>query len=227
MRKLSVTPTKWETILSIVYLLMELLVVPSILLIVNMLLPKPLNDARLNLVFFTVNLLAVCLILRKFIGKALSATQPISLLGNALRGLMLYWSLSFVVSFVIVLIDPNFANINDASVADMIRADFLVSVIGTVILAPPCEELLFRGVIFGKLYNSRPIAAYAISALCFSLVHLVGYIGVYPFGTLALCFLQYLPAGIALGWAYVRSGSILTPIIMHTVVNVMGVALMR
>ena len=227
MRKLPVTPTKWETILSIVYLLMEFLLIPSILLIVNMLLPKPLNDARLNLVFFIVNLLAVGLILRKFIGKALSATQPIGLLGNALKGLMLYWSLSFVVSLVLVLIDPNFANINDASVADMIRDDFLVSVIGTVILAPPCEELLFRGVIFGKLYNRRPIAAYAISALCFSLVHLVGYIGLYPFGTLALCFLQYLPAGIALGWAYVRSGSILTPIIMHTVVNAMGVALMR
>ena len=227
MRKLPVTPTKWETILSIVYLLMEFLLIPSILLIVNMLLPKPLNDARLNLVFFIVNLLAVGLILRKFIGKALSATQPIGLLGNALKGLMLYWSLSFGVSLVIVLIDPNFANINDASVADMIRDDFLVSVIGTVILAPPCEELLFRGVIFGKLYNRRPIAAYAISALCFSLVHLVGYIGLYPFGTLALCFLQYLPAGIALGWAYVRSGSILTPIIMHTVVNAMGVALMR
>ena len=227
MRKLPVTPTKWETILSIVYLLMEFLLIPSILLIVNMLLPKPLNDARLNLVFFIVNLLAVGLILRKFIGKALSATQPIGLLGNALKGLMLYWSLSFVVSLVLVLIDPNFANINDASVADMIRDDFLVSVIGTVILAPPCEELLFRGVIFGKIYNSRPIAAYAISALCFSLVHLVGYIGLYPFGTLALCFLQYLPAGIALGWAYVRSGSILTPIIMHTVVNAMGVALMR
>ena len=227
MRKLPVTPTKWETILSIVYLLMEFLLIPSILLIVNMLLPKPLNDARLNLVFFIVNLLAVGLILRKFIGKALSATQPIGLLGNALKGLMLYWSLSFGVSLVIVLIDPNFANINDASVADMIRDDFLVSVIGTVILAPPCEELLFRGVIFGKLYNRRPIAAYAISALCFSLVHLVAYIGLYPFGTLALCFLQYLPAGIALGWAYVRSGSILTPIIMHTVVNAMGVALMR
>ena len=227
MKKLPVTPTKWETILSIVYLLMEFLLIPSILLIVNMLLPRPLNDARLNLVFFIVNLLAVGLILRKFIGKALSATQPIGLLGNALKGLMLYWSLSFVVSLVLVLIDPNFANINDASVANMIRDDFLVSVIGTVILAPPCEELLFRGVIFGKLYNGRPIAAYAISALCFSLVHLVGYIGLYPFGTLALCFLQYLPAGIALGWAYVRSGSILTPIIMHTVVNAMGVALMR
>ena len=224
MKKLPVTPTKRETVLSIIYLLMEFLLIPSILTIVNMLLPKPLNDARLNLIFFTVNLLAVGLILRKFIGNALSATQPIGLLGNALKGLMLYWSLSFLVSLVIVLIDPNFANINDASVADMIRDDFLISVIGTVILAPPCEELLFRGVIFGKIYNRRPIAAYVISALCFSLVHLVGYIGVYSFGTLALCFLQYLPAGIALGWAYVRSGSILTPIIMHTV---MGVALMR
>ena len=227
MRKLPVTPTRGESILAMVYLALELLVIPSVLLIANMLLPQPLNDARLNLVFFALNFVSVGLILRKFIGKTLIATQPGNLLGSALKGLLMYWSLSYLVVLFIMLIDPNFANINDATVADMVKADFLVSVIGTVILAPPCEELLFRGVIFGSLYNRRPVIAYALSALCFSAVHLVGYIGVYPWGTLALCFLQYLPAGIALAWAYVRSGSVLAPIIMHTVVNAMGVALMR
>ena len=44
---------------------------------------------------------------------------------------------------------------------------------------------------------------------------------------LLLCFLQYIPAGIALGWAYVRSGSILTPILIHTLVNAIGVAILR
>lgn len=227
MRKLPATPTKGETILATIYLALELLIIPSILLIVNMLLPQPLNDARLNLVFFALNFVVVGLILRKLIGKNLIATHPGNLLGCALKGLLLYWSLNCLVVLFILLIDPDFVNINDSSVANMVKQDFLVSVIGTVLLAPPCEELLFRGVIFGSLYNRRPIASYILSAVCFSAVHLLGYIGLYPWDTLLLCFLQYIPAGIALAWAYVRSGSILAPIIMHTIVNAIGIASMR
>lgn len=227
MRKLPATPTRKETILAMLYLALELLVIPSVLVIVNMLLPQPLNDARLNLVFFILNFVSVGLILRKFIRKELTAIQPGELLGSALKGLLAYWAMSYFVTLFILVINPDFANINDSSVAGMVRQDFLVSVIGTVILVPPCEELLFRGVIFGALYNRRPVAAYMVSALCFSAVHLLGYIGLYPWDTLLLCFLQYIPAGIALAWAYVRSGSILAPIIMHTVVNAMGIATMR
>ena len=227
MKQLSVTPTKGEKILALVYLALEYLVLPVVLVLLNNLLPNPLNEARLNLVFFVLNYLVVGLILRKFIGKNFLETKPGKTLACAGLGLLLYWGLNFAIGLVIITVKPDFANVNDAAISDMMQGDLLFSILGTIVLVPPCEELLFRGVIFGGMYNKRPVAAYIISAVAFSAIHVVGYVGLFSWDTLALCFLQYIPAGIALGWAYVRSGSILTPILIHTLVNAIGVAILR
>ena len=227
MRKLSVTPTKAQRNWALVYMLLEFTVLPVAVSLANSLLPNPLADSRLNLVFFAMNYLAVGLILRKFIGQNLIDTRPGLLLGTAAVGMMAYWTMNFVVGLLIITINPEFSNVNDMAIAGMVQEDILFSVLGTVVLVPPCEELLFRGVVFGSLYNRRPIAAYVVSTLCFGAIHVVGYIGLFSWETLALCFLQYLPAGICLAWSYARSGSILTPILIHTLVNAMGVASMR
>ena len=61
----------------------------------------------------------------------------------------------------------------------------------------------------------------------FALVHVVGYIGSYDALTLLLCFLQYLPAGYCLAWCYSNTGTIVTPILMHMIVNAYGMYNMR
>ncbi len=227
MKQLPVTPTKGEKIWSLVYLALEYLVLPTVLVLLNQFLPNPLGEARLNLVFFLMNYLIVGLILRKFIGKNFMEAKPGTIVASAILGLLLYWAMNFAAGFLILLIKPDFANVNDAAISGMMQGDLLFSILGTIVLVPPCEELLFRGVIFGGLYNKRPVAAYIISAVAFSAIHVVGYVGLFSWDILALCFLQYIPAGIALGWAYVRSGSILAPILIHTLVNALGVAILR
>ena len=227
MKKLPVTPTKKEKICAIVYMLLEFLVLPTVISLLNSMLPNPLNAARLNLAFFALNYVVVGLILRKFIGKSLMESQPGLLLGSAALGMLAYWAMNLAVGTVILLINPEFANVNDAAITDMAQSDLLFSILGTVVLVPPCEELLFRGVVFGGLYNRRPVMAYVLSTVCFAAIHVIGYIGLFSWDILALCFLQYLPAGICLAWSYTRSGSILTPILIHTLVNAIGVAIMR
>ena len=227
MKKLPVTPTKKESICAIVYMLLEFLVLPTVISLLNSMLPNPLNAARLNLAFFALNYVVVGLILRKFIGKSLIESQPGLLLGSAALGMLAYWAMNLAVGSVILLINPEFANVNDAAITDMAQSDLLFSILGTVVLVPPCEELLFRGVVFGGLYNRRPVMAYVLSTVCFAAIHVIGYIGLFSWDILALCFLQYLPAGICLAWSYTRSGSILTPILIHTLVNAIGVAIMR
>ena len=227
MKKLSVIPTRKEIIWAVVYMLLEFLVLPTVISLLNSLLPNPLSAARLNLAFFLLNYAAVGLILRKFIGRNLIESKPGLLLGSAALGMLAYWCMNLAVGMVILWINPEFANVNDAAITDMVQDDMLFSILGTVVLVPPCEELLFRGVVFGGMYNRRPVMAYVISMVCFSAVHVVGYIGLFSWDILALCFLQYLPAGFCLAWSYTRSGSILTPILIHTLVNATGVALMR
>ena len=48
---------------------------------------------------------------------------------------------------------------------------------------------------------------------------MVGFLGTVPWVDLLLNFLQYVPAGIALGWAYERADSIWAPITMHLIIN--------
>ena len=44
---------------------------------------------------------------------------------------------------------------------------------------------------------------------------------------LFLNFLQYLPAGIALCWAYEQADSIFAPILIHTAINLLAMVAMR
>ena len=92
-------------------------------------------------------------------------------------------------------------------------------VIGTVILVPPAEECLFRGLIFRKLYGKNQAAAYLISILAFSCIHIFGYIGVYSPLELTMAVLQYLPAGLCLAWSYTRADTLFAPILIHAAVN--------
>jgi membrane protease YdiL (CAAX protease family) len=117
------------------------------------------------------------------------------------------------------LLLPTFSNYNDAAIAEMSRGNAFLMLVGTVILVPPVEECLFRGVIFRNLYKKSHPAAYLISMMAFACIHILGYIGLYSPLELVLAVVQYLPAGLCLGWSYIRGDTILAPILIHAAVN--------
>ena len=86
------------------------------------------------------------------------------------------------------------------------------------------KELLFRGVLFHGMYDKKPIAAYLVSMGLFAAIHVMGFVGSYEPLHLLLCFLQYLPAGYCLCWCYRQTGTIITPILMHALVNAISVS---
>lgn len=228
-RKLSVTPTKKELLWGSIYLVLEIFVLSYILYLFNGLLPKPLSDSTLNCIYFTVNFLFVALIFRQFLVKVFS--QPLSriprILSSAVFGYVLYWAGLTVVGIIIFHIDPDFNNVNDTNIADLVYENFRPMVFCTVILVPITEELLFRGVLFAGFYNRWPLLAVLVSVAVFCAVHVIGYIGKYSTQTLLLCLLQYVPPGLALCYAYIRSDSILAPVLMHMFINATGVLAMR
>ena len=229
MKKLSVNFTKTELVLGWIYMVLQLLVLPIVLQVGNELAGKPLSDAELNFCYFALNFLCVTIIFGKYLLGNLKSFlarpgRSFAAVGFAFLG---YWVLNFAVSMVIVTVYPDFNNVNDASVSQMVQDNFILTAIGTVLLVPITEELLFRGLIFRGIYNRSRFWAYAISAIAFSLPHVVGYIGQYAPLHLLMCFLQYLPAGLCLGWAYAYADSIFAPVIMHTLINLFGVFAMR
>jgi len=80
--------------------------------------------------------------------------------------------------------------------------------------APIAEELFFRGIVFNAwLREAGRVPAYIGSAALFALIHL-------SLASLLPIFLL----GLALAWAYERTGTLLVPIVMHATVNAISVA---
>ncbi len=86
------------------------------------------------------------------------------------------------------------------------------ALLSTVIFAPLFEEVIFRGVILGSVRSrSGVIAAWLISSLCFGLAHGV------PSQIVATFVI-----GLILGYAYLRSGSLLTSMALHAMNNALA-----
>lgn len=209
------------------YLLFQLFILPELLGFIPLLPGIRLDSTILNLIYFSINFLAVILICRRFLLANLQATQPGRLLLTGVICLLAYWLLSYAVTELILRIYPDFYNVNDHSVSGMADSNFLLTAIGTVVLVPVAEEVFYRGILFGTLCRVHKLLGYGVSVFVFALIHVMQYIGTYPIDLLALCLLQYIPAGICLAVAYEKSDSILCPILMHTVINAIGVAAMR
>ncbi|MBE6977440.1 MAG: CPBP family intramembrane metalloprotease [Ruminococcaceae bacterium] len=227
--KLAVTITGKERIWGFVYLLTELFLLPSALQSLNKLLPAPLSDSWLNILYFALNFIFVCAIFRDFLKRSLKkAGQDVEdfLLVTA-GGFGFYYLCNVAIGLVIGYLAPDFANLNDGSIAQQAGSNFTAMAIGTVLLAPVAEELLYRGLFFGSLYAKNRALAYIISSAFFSVIHILGYLGKYAPLHLALAFLQYLPAGLVLAWAYRKSGSIFSSIIIHAAVNAVAILALR
>ena len=218
-----------ETIFGFIYFLLQLLIIPSIITVIGMMLPNPMSLTGINVTFFLVNFLAVLILFRKYLLDNLRFTiqAPWFVLRWAGIGLLIYMAGNGLFSLLITLVAPEFANINDAAIMEMVQENYGLMTVGTVILVPIAEECFYRGLIFRNLYDKHPVLAYGISMVIFSLAHVLGYVTMEDFGTLALCFIQYLPAGFALAFAYRRSGSIFASTLIHMAVNQTGMLLMR
>ncbi len=229
MKKLTVSLTHNERIWGWCYLAVQLLVLPTALQLIDLLLGDPLSDAQLNFVFFCINFICITVIFHRFLAQCgrISLAQPWLCLRYTGQGLLLYWLGSFLLGLLIARCFPDFSNANDQSIAAMTQENYALMSFGTVLLVPVVEETLYRGVVFGTLYERSPVAAYIVSAAAFAALHVVSYIGSYDPVYLLVSFVQYIPAGLCLAWAYVKADSIWAPVLMHITINQLGVLSMR
>lgn len=86
-----------------------------------------------------------------------------------------------------------------------------VVLLGACVLGPLCEELLFRGLLAGRLarYGQKPAAV--VSALLFGLYH----------ANLSQFFYAFL-LGLLLAYAYFYTGTLKTSVLLHMLFNLYG-----
>lgn len=211
------------------YLLFQTIFLPSLLSLLNGFLPIRLSAAWLNALFFSINLGAALWIFHRFLKEffPIPGRQLIRILVVGIIFFAANQGCSWILGKLFSSVAPDFSNINDQSIAALLRENFPVMALCTVIFVPITEECFFRGVLFRGIYDRSPWAAWLISVILFGFIHVMNYVGAIPLFPLLLCFLQYVPAGICLAAAYRLSGSLLCPILIHAAINSVGMLSLR
>lgn len=221
--------TRRQLILGWVLVALHLILLPLFFVYINRFLSRNLTLAEINIAVFTTVFVLSVLIFHSYLRKNLQtfkADLPKCLL-SSLIGFGIYFVGNVAVSILISYLAPDFANVNDAAIADMSQDHFPLMWVATVLLVPVSEECMYRGLLFQGLYRKGRVLAYVVSVLAFAAIHVVGYIGTTDALTLLLCLLQYFPAGFALAWAYEKADSIWASILIHMFVNMIGMTAMR
>ena len=229
-----VAPTKIELLCGLVCWLLYLSGIPGLLRWLFPLLGFDLDSVRgasfVQIAAFVLDFIVILLVFRKFLWRSVQPLKGKRLFSTVLRGFVFYWLLAYLVSLLIMFLSVGMdvmpENRNNEAIGTILTNYTLPMAISTVIFAPVTEECLVRGVLFAPFCRHKPWVAYLVTTVLFGLLHTFQYIGVQPWSVLALSFLQYLPAGIALGWVYQRTRSIWGAIVLHSLINLVAVVAM-
>ncbi len=224
-KRLSISMTTRELVLGWLYVPIQLVFLAPLLQFLFRFMNWPMNTpvrvVWFNGIFWTVNFLVTIVIYHRFLGLSLTQLRKrfVGFIEAVVLGLVMYRAMSWLIALCIRFLQPVYQNINDSSIADMARINPTIILIGTVLLVPVAEECIFRGLIFRGIFQKSRLAAYITSTVLFGFLHVYGYIGTYPATDIVIHTLSYLPAGIALGWAYEKADTIMAPVLMHAIIN--------
>lgn len=141
-------------------------------------------------------------------------------------GLGLAYLFSAAGELIVNILSPQIGEAtNQTLIETLIKSNFLLMLIQTVIIAPFIEELLFRGLVFNSLRQKSKFWAHLISAFLFGLLHVYTYILA---GDMSewLKLIPYMMAGLSFSIVYENRQTIMAPILLHAAKNLIAVLLM-
>ena len=96
-----------------------------------------------------------------------------------------------------------------------------------VLLAPAYEELLFRRVLFGRLWRGgRPWLGLVLSSLVFATFHEMPGLSANTGPALGMLLVVYGGMGAAFAWVYRRCGTLWAPVVAHATNNLVAASLL-
>ena len=185
-----------------------------------------LTDLQINLAYFVISCLFTWLIFHNFLLRSFKNIRFWELIQALILGFALYYAGNFILNLAINRLGIVLPHFNDEAVMGLIAQNETVMIVCGVLLAPMVEETLARGLLFGVIRRKSRIAAYVVSIVFFAVIHVWEYLTGHDFKSVLFVALQYIPAGIALGWTYEKSNTIWAPIVLHMVINAIAFGVM-
>lgn len=182
--------------------------------------PGVLLEAAVSLlVFGGAAALGLCVLdgdQRKILPRA--ALSPAQTLWLTLTGVLLAAPMTLGVDVLEALLSWHGTVVQPMVLQAQAPGVFLLTLLKSALLAPVLEELFFRGYLLHAMKRFGEPRAAAVSALCFALVHL---------GGTPCAWVMYAAMGLLLAALTMRTGSLLAPMLVHAVYNLMLVLLSR
>jgi membrane protease YdiL (CAAX protease family) len=224
--------TRGEMIAAAIYLPLHVLGVPLALNWLAGLVPAiaQMSNAELNILYYSVGFVYMLLFLHRFLRRGFDTALDakgrfvLSIIGGYAADL----ALSFILSSLRLIFGLELGNSpNNMAITSELSTDYGRIAVLSIALAPIVEEPLFRGLIFGGIRPKSRVLAYIVSAALFSLYHVWQYVALTGDFSLLIYCLLYVPVSVGLAWAYDRSGSIWSPMVMHAVVNAVSLSVLQ
>ena len=212
------------TIFFVVYLLVMPLLLDKLFSMAEVLLGARIEPGLQNALYYYFLFAVTLIIFHSFL--ALTTTRLFDGLNRSLTtlflSLLVFYGANELLYRVCRLFLGSRVNLNDVTIAAQVNAAPRTTALIVVFLAPFVEEVLFRGLVFGCLKEKSRVVAYALSALLFAFLY-VWRFALSSWSAAQLILLaQYLVPGLVFAWAFDRSGTLWTSILLHGVVNALA-----
>ena len=169
------------------------------------------------LVFLLLLKSAGALFLGKCLGllegfKPLSSLKAWGMIGLTYLGIYIVTRIG-----AMVMMWEGVSNSTNQAIIENLHMNPFVLITFTVIMAPIVEELVFRGILMGRVFKPDSIVGLILSSLLFGLAHMPNSIGVW---------IVYAGMGFALGTAYRKFQKLEYCIMAHMINNTIAVSMM-
>lgn len=144
--------------------------------------------------------------------KTLSSLKAWGMIGLTYLGIYIVTRIG-----TMVMMMEGVSNSTNQATIENIHMNPFVLITLTVIMAPIVEELVFRGILMGRVFNPDSIVGLILSSLLFGLAHMPNSIGVW---------IVYAGMGFALGIAYRKFQKLEYCIMAHMINNSIAVSMM-
>ena len=144
--------------------------------------------------------------------KTLSSLKAWGMIGLTYLGIYIVTRIG-----AMVMMMEGVSNSTNQATIENIHMNPFVLITLTVIMAPIVEELVFRGILMGRVFNPDSIVGLILSSLLFGLAHMPNSIGVW---------IVYAGMGFVLGIAYRKCQKLEYCIMAHMINNSIAVSMM-
>ena len=144
--------------------------------------------------------------------KTLSSLKAWGMIGLTYLGIYIVTRIG-----AMVMMMEGVSNSTNQATIENIHMNPFVLITVTVIMAPIVEELVFRGILMGRVFNPDSIVGLILSSLLFGLAHMPNSIGVW---------IVYAGMGFVLGTVYRKCQKLEYCIMAHMINNSIAVSMM-